>query len=184
VGIDPNHPSIRQAVEKGLIPVGTVPGPAKREAVELVAAAFAPPATWTVPLATANESNGRAWRARSRRAGEAWKAVRKAVDLRWLAPIELHLRAGRPVAVRLVRLGGKRLDPLVNLPSALKGVEDALAYLLGVDDGSPLWLPSCDQEPGGPMGVRVTLTCVGGVPPDGWQDLTAATGVAPRPESR
>jgi hypothetical protein len=63
------------------------------------------------------------------------------------------------VRARFVRLGGKRLDPMVNLPSAMKGCEDAVCFLLGLDDSSPLWVPSCDQEPGdGPVGVRIELS--------------------------
>lgn len=129
----------------------------RRESVELIAPSFMPPATWIVPLETRSEANGRDWRARSRRSGAAWKAVRAAVTLAQLAPVEDCLRHGRPVRCRLTRLGGRALDRMDNLPTALKGVADALCYLLGIDDGNPLWLPVCDQEPGGPMGVRIQL---------------------------
>lgn len=142
-------------------PPAATPAKVRRRGPALVEPSFAATAAgpvWVVPLETANESNGRDWKSRSRRSGAAWRAVRAAVELRHLAPFERLLRSGSPVRVRLVRLGGRHLDRLVNLPGALKGCEDALAYLLGVDDGSPLWVPECDQEPGGPVGVRIEIT--------------------------
>jgi hypothetical protein len=142
------------------VPAKPKPARWKRSPAVPVVPTFTAPGTWVFPLVTASEANGRDWRARSRRAGAAWRAAREAVRLEQLAPFAEHLRAGKPVSVRIVRLGGYRLDRLVNLPSALKGVEDAFAYLLGIQDSSPLWVPSCDQEPGGAVGVRVELSCV------------------------
>lgn len=114
--------------------------------------------TITVPIETVNESNGRDWKARSRRSGQAWKLVRKSVKLEHLAFFEARIRQAMPVYARFTRLGGRKLDPMVNLPSALKGVEDAMAFLLGVDDGSTLWIPECGQETGGLVGVRIVLS--------------------------
>lgn len=112
---------------------------------------------YVIPLETVGEANQRQWQARNRRAGAAWKAVRAVVRLDDLAPYAERLQAGGSVAIRFVRLGGRELDPMVNLPSAMKGVEDAFAYLLGVDDRSPLWRPSCGQEAGERVGVRVEI---------------------------
>lgn len=128
--------------------------------VELVEASFIAPSTWIVPLETRNESNQRNWRARNRRSGAAWMAVRAVVQLQYLSQWELIHRWGYCIYARFTRLGGQRLDPLVNLPSALKGVEDAMCYLLGIDDSSPLWKPCCDQEPGAAYGVRIELSSV------------------------
>jgi hypothetical protein len=120
-----------------------------------------------VPIQTVSEANGRDWKARSRRSGAAWKAVRSAAKLEMLAPYEAAVRAGKPVSATFVRLGGRTLDAMVNLPSSMKGVEDAIAYLIGVDDRSPLWRPSCEQETGGPVGVRIILTIDRGDRDDG-----------------
>ena len=46
----------------------------------------------------------------------------------------------------------------MNLPSSLKGVEDAVALMLGADDGDPRWRCVCAQEPGGRAGVRVRIS--------------------------
>ena len=125
---------------------------------KLVTPGMIAPGVWLVAFESVVEANKRDWRARSRRSGAAWKAVRKAVRLVDLAPFDHCLSRGQAVQARFVRLGGRHVDPMVNLPSALKGVEDALCYLLGTDDGGGLWIPSCDQEPGGSVGVRVELT--------------------------
>jgi hypothetical protein len=131
----------------------------KRKAgkVELVEA-FASECCWTIPLETRGEANQREWRAKNRRDGAAWKAVRDAVDLWSLRFWENHAHHGGTVYCRLTRLAPKTLDSLVNLPSALKGVEDALCYLLGIDDSSPLWKPSCNQEVNLRYGVRIELS--------------------------
>lgn len=49
----------------------------------------------------------------------------------------------------------------MNLPSALKGVEDAVAFLIGADDADPRWRCECRQEPGGPLGVKIELAVAG-----------------------
>ena len=41
--------------------------------------------------------------------------------------------------------------------AALKGVEDAMEYLLNANDGDPRWHAIAQQKPGGPMGVEVVL---------------------------
>lgn len=136
----------------------------------LVEPAFtAIPLAWTIPIETASEANGRDWRARSRRADAAWKAVSKAVGpkLLHLGAVASCLHGGRDaVRVRLVRLGGKRLDRS-NLPPALKAVEDALAFILGIDDGDPRWRCEWEQEVGGPAGVRAEVAVINdGMRPD------------------
>jgi hypothetical protein len=117
---------------------------------------------WTIPFECVNESNKRSWQARNRRAGAAWKAVRKTMNLFSLAAFEVYVQRGGTVLARFVRLGGRRLDPMVGLPASLKGVEDAVCFLLGVDDSSPQWKPTCEQVPGGKVGVRVELSVEGG----------------------
>ena len=86
----------------------------------------------------------------------------KAMAPHWRAfgPLGDAMRAGQRLRVRLVRLGGQRLDRS-NLPRALKAIEDAVALMLGADDGSALWLAEWEQEPGGAWGVRIELSAEG-----------------------
>lgn len=51
-----------------------------------------------------------------------------------------------PWFLRLTRIAPHALDPAVNLPSALKAVEDAFAAVLGVDDGSAMLETKCAQR--------------------------------------
>lgn len=124
----------------------------------LVAEAFIAPATWVLPIPTASEINLRDWRARSRRSDVAWKVVSRCFgrQLDYLSHIARHYHAGRPIDVKLTRLATKRLDNS-NVPPALKAAEDAVAFLLGADDGDARWQSSFHQEVGYVIGVRVEL---------------------------
>lgn len=62
-----------------------------------------------------------------------------------------------PLTVVLTRIGGRGVDPTVNLPASLKAVEDHVSEWCGIDDGSPLWRCSCRQEPGPAWGVRIEI---------------------------
>lgn len=111
----------------------------------------------SIPVETRSESNLRDWRARSRRSGSAWRAVRSAFDVGDLKVFQDRVRNDNgAVDIVFTRLGGRKLDR-GNLPHSLKGCEDAVAYLLGVDDGSNHWSVRYEQEPGGPIGVRVEI---------------------------
>lgn len=107
---------------------------------------------------TANETNQRKWKAKNRRAGQAWTAVRQAIgpNLGTLASFARYYESGKVLRVKFVRLGGRKMDRS-GIPAATKGVEDAVAYLLGCNDGDVRWLASWDQETGGPCGVRVEV---------------------------
>lgn len=111
-----------------------------------------------VAVETRNEANQRDWRARSRRSGAAWRAVRESVGvhLSLLEPFARHYASGGALRVTFTRLGGRRLDQMANLGVALKGVEDAVAFLVGADDGDPRWHPVPRQE-AGVVGVRVEI---------------------------
>ncbi len=106
-----------------------------------------------------NENNLRSWKGRNRRSGAAWKAVRSAVGPRLclLEPFAIAYSQGQALKLTFTRLGGRKLDQMANLGSSLKGVEDAIAYLLGASDGSPQWHPAAAQETTGPTGVRVEV---------------------------
>jgi hypothetical protein len=112
----------------------------------------------TIPFRSASEANGRDWRARSRRSGEAWKAVSRTLGphLGLLASFAEAYHADKGLMIKFVRLGGRKMDKS-NLPAAMKGVEDALAFMLGADDGDPRWHTDFDQEPGGLVGVRIEV---------------------------
>lgn len=113
--------------------------------------------TWALPIVTASEANGRDWKARSNRTKQARDIISKA-----FGPVELDRFKWRyhalklPLDVTFTRLGGRKLDA-ANLPVALKSTEDAVAMMLGCDDGDPRWRVSFEQEPGGLTGVRVTI---------------------------
>lgn len=73
-----------------------------------------------------------------------------------------YFRASNPpeptplLRVTLIRVGRRALDSGDNLSSALKGVRDQVACILGVNDGGPLVKWVYDQEHGEP-GVRVVV---------------------------
>lgn len=164
--------NISPELESKLIAMGGVYGkaanmdpeptkPRKRRPAEMVTPGIAVEPERVVILVameTVNETNARQWQARSRRSGMAWDRVRKAVGphLGALEPYCRHWENGGALRVRFVRLGGRALDRS-NIPPATKGVEDAIAYLLGASDGDPRWHPEWDCVPGGVVGVEITL---------------------------
>jgi hypothetical protein len=115
---------------------------------------------FTIPVEAPSLANDRDWKVRNRCAGAHRKAVSKALGpwLTTLAAYAVHYHRGGVLLVRVVRLGGRKLDRGANLPAALKYVEDGVALMLGADDGDPRWRCEFDQEPGGPVGVRVELS--------------------------
>jgi hypothetical protein len=163
MGIPENHPAIIEAKRRGLIeePASAA---TERPVVELqngplVQSLFMPPGTWLLPIRTASEANGRDWRKRSNRTQEARRIVsRELGKVLWIVasfakPVHLHRETLR---VKLTRLGGRKLDA-ANLGPALKAAEDAVAMVLGIDDGDPRWQVEFGQEPGGRVGVRLEL---------------------------
>ena len=119
---------------------------------------FVAPATWVVPLYIYAGDNARGMRQAIGRAGHERKAVAYTLagQLRAVAVFADRLAAGRPVTVRLTRVGGRGMDD-DNVVAACKYVRDAVALFLGVDDRSPLVSWRCDAEPGGAFGVRITM---------------------------
>ena len=139
--------------------------PEPKEKVELLPSSFTVgpelnTVRFVVGVKTASEANQTEWRKRSHRTGVIRRAVAAVVGpyLRHVVQFAEAYHSRVPVRVHVVRLGGRKLDKLANLGSSLKAAEDAVALILGADDGSPLWVVTCDQEPGGPYGVRVTLS--------------------------
>jgi hypothetical protein len=106
--------------------------------------------TITIPIRTFSEANRR---------DHHFVRAKRAKDQRTTTAIFVSRRPRlqMPLCVRLVRTGGKRLDD-DNLRGALKFCRDGVADVYGVDDGSPLWDWCYEQEPGGPLGVRIEIS--------------------------
>lgn len=114
-----------------------------------------------VPVACTTEVNCRNWRNRSRRSDAAWKAVSKTFGPRLdaLSPFSAAYHSGKALRIVLTRLGGRKADAS-NLPTATKGLEDALAFMLGADDGDARWRAEFRQRPGGEIGVLVEIEVI------------------------
>lgn len=124
--------------------------------VPMVAPLFVAPGTWVLPIPTASEINGRKWRERSKRTDIAWRIVSPAFGPRvdYYAHYQRFYHAGRPLRIVFTRLGGKKIDR-ANLGSALKATEDAVAFMLGANDGNENWQSEFEWEPGERHGVRI-----------------------------
>lgn len=158
------------------VTVNRFPDEKKPGTKEYVAFAHNPAGVWTIPVWLESEANNRDHKGKemSRKAAVK-RAVWKAMGPHWKAwgPVGDAIReaqatpagaTGFPVprslpSIRLVRLGGRGLDT-ANLWRAVKPAEDALAVLLGCDDGWNAWKNSfyVDQEPGRLWGLRVEIT--------------------------
>lgn len=166
--------SIEKAIEKarreGRIisetkPVN-LPGPtptpersAKKVKRELLPAAFVQPATWLVPVYCYAGDNARGFKKQIGRAGHERRPVYHTLarQLRALAPFADAAQAGRTVRITLTRIGGNKMDA-ANVVAALKYVQDAVADLLGVDDGKECLDWEYGQAPGRRKhGVRIQL---------------------------
>ncbi len=132
---------------------------------EMVPSVFAPPGTWVVPVVTkaeVNQGGSRGgWRTARQRTINAHNRISKALGakLEYLAPFGVHYHKGGALRITITRLGGQRLDR-VNLGSALKAAEDAVAKHLGADDGDERWHLVTDQRPGGLIGIRIVLEII------------------------
>lgn len=115
-----------------------------------------------LPIETASEINLRSWRGRSKRTDAAWRTVSRlfGMNLGRVAYFASCYHLGATLRVTFARLGGRKLDRS-NLPTACKATEDAVAFMLGADDGDDRWQAEWDQFPGGPCGVRVRIEVVG-----------------------
>lgn len=126
----------------------------------LIEPSFTPPATWAIALEVPSIANSRDWRVRNRVAKVHRETVNRFLALQLAALVPFahgYHHAGKSILCVLTRLGGRQLDRTANLPASLKYVEDAVCLKLGINDGCPRWRCSCEQEPGGPSGVRIVL---------------------------
>ena len=140
--------------------------PGKRD---YVIQSFKHPGIWTIPVWLCSEANaGGKMRAAIARKGTVKNAIWRALGPGWriFGPIGESVRnaagnAGKQASlpsIRVIRLGGRGLD-VGTLWRACKPVEDAIAVLLGCDDGWAAWKTafSVDQEPGPLWGCRIEL---------------------------
>jgi hypothetical protein len=68
----------------------------------------------------------------------------------------VHYHSGKALRITFTRLGENRLDR-ANLSTALKATEDAIAYMLGANDGDDRWQSTYEQEDSALIGVRVEI---------------------------
>ena len=140
--------------------------PGKRD---YVIQSFKQPGIWTIPVWLCSEANaGGKMRAAIARKGTVKNAIWRALGPGWriFGPIGESVRnaagnSGKQASlpsIRVIRLGGRGLDT-GNLWRAIKPVEDAIAVLLGCDDGWQAWKDSfqVDQDPGPLWGCRIEL---------------------------
>lgn len=172
----PNDPLVRKLIEdarrEGRIrderaaagPPAGVPAKVRRRGPALVEASFAsgpspPRVVAVVPCEVPSLANDRDWRTRNRVTQAHRLAVSRALGPRLaaLAPLAEHYHRGGTLRVVLTRLGGRQLDRHDNLPASLKYVLDSLCLLIGADDADERLDVKHQQEPGGLVGVRITL---------------------------
>lgn len=179
------HPSIREELQRrGIDPERCTIGPSVAESLHEVAAklhgaqaakgtvtamtptlvepiVFAAGGVFTayLPIITRSEANESAWYRKMKRKCAAKRVIREALGphLGLLVPYAEHFHSGGALRVVLTRLGGRKMDRTVNNPNALKVVEDMIAGAMLIDDGDSRWHCRCEQEPGGPVGVRVEI---------------------------
>lgn len=158
---------IREMIARGIIAADAVPAKAVKIKHKLRAEAFTPPpgsfvgpVSFVVPVYTTSETNERDRHKKNARTVSIRTAVSRTLGkyLKYLVPFAEAYHSGQTVRVLFKRLGGQGLDRMANLGPSMKAVEDALALMMGVDDGSPKWKAACDQEPGGDYGVLIVLS--------------------------
>lgn len=71
-----------------------------------------------------------------------------------LVPFSYAYHAGKPILIRMIRLGGRGFDS-DNLQGAFKSIRDCCAGFIGANDNSPLILWEYGQEPGVEVGIRI-----------------------------
>ena len=108
---------------------------------------------WTIPVATASESNLRGHWAKHANRRRAQRNLAQLVTGFALK----RFRWDRVVSLQLVRLAPRRLDA-GNLASALKHVQDGVCDAVGINDGNAAIAWSYDQERAKAVGVRVRMT--------------------------
>jgi hypothetical protein len=163
MGIDPNHPAIRQAFEKGLIELPPEKAPGFVEKSTPKAKRTKPSSairlTMELGVECPSTANLRDWRLRDKAARKQRLAVRRFFQDRpaCLLPFVQAVAAGKLVTISLTRVGGRSLDNRDNLRMALKPVVDEVHVWFGLDDRSDTLIVEYAQEPGKLVGIRIEL---------------------------
>lgn len=127
----------------------------------LLPSVFVPPGTWIVGVQTISAGNLAKWRGLSNHTKKCRAAVSKLFGkhLRSLAEFAEHYHNGGSVRITFTRLAPKRLDA-GNVSMSVKAVEDAVALLMGADDGDMRWVATYEQEQSERYGVRIVMEVV------------------------
>lgn len=161
----------RGAVDGVVAPAGPARPPRRPRAKEFVKAEFlrvTPTLVeFALPILTVSEANNIKWRQKSNRTKEArdrvsrfWGANARA----FLAVTEAYHR-GDALRLTFTRLSPGLLDGMANLGVSLKGVEDAVAMMMGANDGAGNWLATSRQVKQPQYGVVVTIEIAAPPPP-------------------
>jgi hypothetical protein len=161
MGISPFNPDIRRAVEKGLIPaavVKEVAAPLQKPKRKRRLVALDQSAGWSITLTPAcrvvTEANTHEfWTERKRRFDVQKAAI---LDAYRRSPLTL-IRGSAfdqflPLIVTLTHVGPRMDDD--NLRGAFKGIRDAIAWLMAMDDGDERVKWQYEQRTGKP-GVQI-----------------------------
>ena len=112
-----------------------------------------------IPTETKSESNQRDTWGRVRRTKSAKAIFNQTMRPYYvdLNPLVQHFDVDGIIRVTFTRLGGRKLDSGDNLNGSMKALKDAVAAAFLADDGDPRFIWQYDQEPGGPIGVRIEI---------------------------
>ena len=114
---------------------------------------------WDIPIELEAMGNTRTDRrgASGKLAMQKWAFI-KALARDWLiwGPLGSYCRQHGKLAITFTRLGGRRMDRS-NLPRTFKHIEDALALIMGCDDGWPTWHADWQQQTDSACGLRVRV---------------------------
>lgn len=153
----------RELVAKGMIPESAIKAKGRKaKPLGKAAVILETPKriSFYVPVKTVSESNQRGWHGKSNRTQHARGIVAKfmAKAARRFLPFNEHYQMGGILYLTFTRVGCHKLDGMANLGASMKAVEDAVAMMLGCDDGSNRWIATPKQDPGNAfVGVTVDI---------------------------
>lgn len=151
-----NAPGVAGITVKGVKLLEAESPPTRKK--DLHASCFVPPNAFLVGIETISVNAAKSMRSTMGRKASQRAAVcgllGRHLDI--LVPFSQAFHAGRPIVVKLARLGGRGLDG-DNLQGSMKFVRDSVCDLIGANDKSPLIHWVYEQLPSERIGVRVML---------------------------
>jgi hypothetical protein len=109
--------------------------------------------TLSIPMRLHSEANERShWAAKARRVKKQREKVTDYLMANSVKP------SPPPSSVKITRVGKKLLDPLINLPSSAKAVEDELCLWFGVKDDVNCPIEFDVQQAVGAYETRIEMT--------------------------